>query len=233
MTPPERLILYVTQRITDEDAVPSRTRLLKIIYLIDTEYFRRHRKTLTGWKWIFYYYGPYVMDFPKLLERLDIAGLDETVDHTATGKKFYKYQIQDMQSIEDLVAFSEQTRIDGIIKRWALDDLNLLLNYVYFETEPMRDAKRGEPLDFNKIPRSVFVPVVGWSEVSPSKEQVARFRKMLAELIKKTEENRAKTKEIVAHYPFIADGGHLKAIREWGQEAQIGLPDGTRVSFSE
>ena len=41
--------------------------------------------------------------------------------------------------------------VDRIVEQWALDSLPTILDYVYFETEPMQDAKRGEYLDFSKI----------------------------------------------------------------------------------
>lgn len=108
MTPAERLILYVIQGIRDEYAFPSRTKLLKILYLIDVEYFRRHRRTLTGCEWVFYHFGPYVHEYPRLLERLGISDIEETEDRTADGKRFYGYRVRDHQDIGDLVSASDR-----------------------------------------------------------------------------------------------------------------------------
>ena len=41
--------------------------------------------------------------------------------------------------------------VDNVVEQWGLDSLPAILDYVYFETEPMQDAKRGEYLDFSKI----------------------------------------------------------------------------------
>jgi hypothetical protein len=234
MTTAERLILYVAQQIADMEGFPSRTKLLKIIYLIDVEYYRRHRSTLTDWKWIFYHFGPYVMEFPQILGRLDLAGLDETADRTSEGMKFFKYKVDEPQSIEDLLpSFSDQVHTETIIETWALEDLNLLLDYVYFETEPMLGAERGQPLDFRKIKRSAFVPSVDWVDVAPSKEQVIQLRRKLDKAREKTEENRAKTTEILANRPFTADESYYRAMEELARREEHGLPDGATVQFSE
>ena len=52
--------------------------------------------------------------------------------------------------------------VDRVIETWGLEELNELLNYVYFNTEPMQNAERGCVLDFSTVRRSVkrpFVPV--------------------------------------------------------------------------
>jgi hypothetical protein len=38
-----------------------------------------------------------------------------------------------------------------VLKKWGLEELNPILSYVYFHTEPMQDAERGDTLDFSKI----------------------------------------------------------------------------------
>jgi len=54
-----------------------------------------------------------------------------------------------------------ESLISNIVKQWGDADLNQLLDYVYFETEPMQEAKRGELLDFSLIepqePRKVVI----------------------------------------------------------------------------
>jgi hypothetical protein len=37
----------------------TKTKLLKLLYLLDIEAFRKQRSTLTGFRWIFYKYGPW------------------------------------------------------------------------------------------------------------------------------------------------------------------------------
>lgn len=233
MTSAERLILYVAQRIEDEGAVPSRTKILKILYLIDVEYFRRHRKTLTGWKWVFYKYGPYVFEYPTTLENLNLAGLSETEDFTEDGTKFFRYKVQENQNINDLVSVGDRFVIDKIIKRWALEDLNLLLNYVYFETEPMKDAERGEELEFNKIPKLSYQRRVVWEEIAPSAERVTQMRKKLAELQRKMQAEAEETRKRLEQHPFTKDEAYLDALHKLNKENTTNLPEGIQVTVSE
>jgi hypothetical protein len=231
MTPVERLILYVVQRIRDEDAFPSRTKLLKILYLIDVEHFRKHRMTLSGWEWVYYHFGPYVHAYPQLLERLSISDLQETEDSTPDGKSFYGYQVTDHQDISDLVSHSDQVTIDEIIERWALEDLNLLLNHVYFRTEPMMDAKPGDVLDFHKIGARSALPSDAGSGLTVSEESRTTFRARLAESRKALEDEAALTNSLMAEHPFRADSVY----RNWMENKDLAetrrFPEGHSISL--
>ncbi|MBW8042326.1 MAG: hypothetical protein FVQ85_20330 [Planctomycetes bacterium] len=44
--------------------------------------------------------------------------------------------------------------IPTVLDRFAAMPYNELLDYVYFETAPMKDAVKGQPLDFGGIPKS-------------------------------------------------------------------------------
>lgn len=231
MTSADRLILYVAQRISDEHAYPSRTKLLKTIYLIDVEYYRRNRETLTKWDWKFYHYGPYVMEFPKMLERLDLADLSETEDRDAGGKRYFKYYVNETQILDDVVNPGEVLAINKIIKKWALENLNSLLNYVYFETEPMRDARRGDHLDFAKIRTPKPISSVARSDVAPSKELVANLRNKLAKAAIRIEEEKKETSEILSRYPFIADEAYQKSMEDIDARENYSLPDGATVLY--
>ena len=43
--------------------------------------------------------------------------------------------------------------VNRTIQEWGETDFNSLLNHVYFYTEPMKDAKRGDLLDFSTVQR--------------------------------------------------------------------------------
>jgi hypothetical protein len=48
-------------------------------------------------------------------------------------------------------AIKEELRARRIIEAWAERPTGEILDYVYFHTAPMRDARRGEPLDFRSV----------------------------------------------------------------------------------
>ncbi len=77
-----RTLLYLAQRLGE---VPS-TRLHKIVYLIDLEYFRRYGRTLTGAPWVRHNYGP--MTKALLPALADMAGheLNERAKRTLSDR---------------------------------------------------------------------------------------------------------------------------------------------------
>ena len=227
----ERLILYVIQKIRDEEAFVSRTKLLKVIYLIDVEYFRRHRKTLTGWDWVFHYYGPYVHTFPQVLDKLSLSDLSETEELIEGGRRIYGYEVDEDQDIDDLVSFADRVMIDDIIRRWSLEDLNLLLNHVYFETEPMIDAARGQPLDFNKIPRPTPHPYIDTSKLAIPKETLDRLRAQLEQARKKYEEQATRTASFLATHPVRPDASYRDCMEKRDRAEMRDLPEGLRVTM--
>ncbi len=227
----ERLLLYVAQRLADEQAPPSRTRLLKIIYLIDVEYYRRNRETLTKWQWKFYHYGPYVMEYPTILQRLDLAGLTETEDRDAKGRHFFKYRVYEDQIIDNVVMPGFLTILNSIIKKWALEDFNVLLNFVYFRTEPMKDAQFGKLLDFGKIRSQHPISSVDWSDVAPPKDLVAQLRNKLADVMNRTAKEKDETAEILKGQPFIADEAYENAMGAMQEREDHTLPDHAAVRY--
>ncbi len=220
----ERILLYVCQGIQDAGGWVSRTRLLKLLYLVDVEYYRRHRRMLTGWEWVFYKYGPYVFDYPNVLSRLGID-LTETEGRTNDGRQYFGYQVQAHSDIDDVVGFADRTRIDNTISRWALEDLNILLDHVYFDTEPMIDAERGEVLDFSTIrPWSPQDRRTARS-LSVSSEAMCRVRASFAELRARRVRDRMSTTEHLRDYPLPVDGSYCEALQRQDREEKDRVPD--------
>ncbi|MBA7628550.1 hypothetical protein ES703_36038 [subsurface metagenome] len=147
-----RLLRYIVDQVRDRDAVPTRTRVAKLLYLIDVEYYRRYGQTLTELPWRFLHYGPYAVEVEQLLQSLDLY-IDAEEVITRKGYRAFTYKAQQPETLDDLLSSPEQGMIDRIIDRWALESLYGLLDYVYFETEPMQAAARGNLLDFSQIVR--------------------------------------------------------------------------------
>jgi len=53
------LILYIFKKADEEKILIGRTVLVKLIYLLDVEFYRTNRSLYTGLEWIFFKYGPY------------------------------------------------------------------------------------------------------------------------------------------------------------------------------
>src|ERR1700722_15738778 len=141
------------------------TRLVKLLYLIDCEYFKWKRETLTGAAWVFYHYGPYSAELIDVVNRapgVTVAELDDLED----GRSFRRYSISSFRGDPlDRAAPEVRGIVQTVYKKWAAIDLNLLLDHVYFETAPMLIAQRSGPLDFSQIA----------SDTEPTAETVRDF----------------------------------------------------------
>ena len=225
----EWLIPYVVQKIVDEGGLVSRTRLLKTIYLIDVAYFRRHRRTLTGWEWVFHFYGPYTYAYPEALAKLGFT-IEETENRIYEGKQFYSYKVYENQGIDATVGIADQMVIDSIIARWALEDLNLLLNHVYFRTEPMVNAARGQVLDFNSIPLPAPQPDIDPNAFIIPEKSMSRLRSRLLEARCKYDKEISKTAAHLAAYPLRVDDSYRAAMEKRDREETQGTPEGLQVT---
>jgi Antitoxin SocA-like, Panacea domain len=127
--------------------LPQITRLVKIMYLAEVEYFRQERERLTELKWRFYLYGPYPSSLTTVLGEPEIE-----VNEWKTGK-ISKRIVRNENVFEMSKADPNvEVIVTRLVKEWGDADLNQLLDFVYFETEPMQNAKRGDDLDFSTIP---------------------------------------------------------------------------------
>ena len=233
MTAAERLLAYVIQGIQDEEGAPNRTRVLKIIYLIDIDYFRRHRRTLTGWKWVYYHFGPFAFEYPKTLDKMGVFLIDETEGETDNGKRFFRYSVAEHQQIYDLITPADQAMIDDTISRWSLEDLNLLLSHVYFHTEPMIGSNPGETLDFSKI----TVDAPDWQAdpktITITRDAREHFRERLAEARRQSEARRLRTSEHLHTHPIRADALYCAAMEALHKEENHTIPDGIEIHVKQ
>lgn len=188
--------------------LPQITRLTKLMYLAELEYFRQKRERLTDLKWIFYIFGPYPVGLKRVLGEPEI----ETTEWR-TGKTS-KHIVRDEDVFLRASAdFELEAIIQRLVRDWGDADLNQLLDYVYFETEPMQNAKRGDVLDFSTV-----------SPATRKKIQINIDRTRLKELNKKVSE-RAK-----AYAPLRESATASSELREnlaiWDEEERTRFPSG-------
>jgi hypothetical protein len=150
----KQLIIYLVDQIQDQEGIISKIHLVKLIYLIDVEYYRKYGRTLTNLDWIFYSYGPYAFQIDDAIQELGYRLGPENIQ-TKIGEKATVYHVNREVDISELVNFGTKAMIDKIINSWVLEDTKFLIDHVYTETEPMKDAVRGKELDFSKIDRNL------------------------------------------------------------------------------
>jgi hypothetical protein len=149
-------VLGILTRVSERDGSANKTKLLKLLYLADIEHYRRTGETLTGFDWIFYFYGPWAPQYDDVLSQLEAEGVLRREGWAAgdfEGERLVAASPVDLSSvIKDTVSF---LRTRQLIDVWADRAVPPLLDYVYFETEPMQGAEKMKPLDFTKVSKEI------------------------------------------------------------------------------
>jgi len=128
---------------------PGTTRLVKLLYLSDLEWRRLHGgEPLAELDWRFLHFGPYPTELASLLGGLDVEETEFTAGKIVHRLAFGPEELRDQQVPDEV-----RSVVARLVKTWGDADLNTLLDYVYFETEPMENARRGERLNFSQLRR--------------------------------------------------------------------------------
>jgi len=127
---------------------PSKTRLLKLAYLTDLFYKRRFGTRLLSDTWIYYLYGPYITDYDSVLSASEFKLEEVELEDEKTASIVELNQdIQPRSHSTDI-----NTVIYHVVSEFGNKPFMELLDYIYFETEPMINAtERREPLDFTIV----------------------------------------------------------------------------------
>lgn len=141
-------ILHLLKKAKEEEIGIGKVRLVKLLYLLDVEYYRTYGKKYTDLDWILYKYGPFAFEVEDLCKKARIIEEDVLLKEDRIFKQL-KYEDMWMEDVR--LPIEPRSILEYMLRKWGSVDLNRLLDYVYFETEPMEDAKLREKLDFSKI----------------------------------------------------------------------------------
>jgi len=126
------LIRYVLRR-----GPMARTKLMKLLFLIDRKLYQRFGVTVFCWK--MYKYGPFSREVLDVLDDMEIDG-------------FIVAKVTDDAIIYELVSTTPaelpqgvKEAADQILETWARQSLDDLLTYVY-NLEEVKEAWPGKPL---------------------------------------------------------------------------------------
>jgi hypothetical protein len=149
----DKVIAAIVSRVVKEGTSVTKTKLLKLLYLFDVEYYRTHRSTFTGFNWKFYLLGPWAAEYDQVLNRLVATGiLNET---TSSNPDYDTHFFKAARHVDIDGLFSDrqaEKALRIVLNAWADKSTGEILDYVYFKTEPMEHGVRNEPLDFSHIP---------------------------------------------------------------------------------
>jgi uncharacterized phage-associated protein len=150
-------------------------KLIKLLYLAEYEYYRKHRQRLTELKWVFYKYGPFAFELRNV--QRNIVNLEEEERELDSGMVI---KLLGIASAYDFIEerFISDFEIGSIIKNlvsdWKNKSTKELLNYVYHHTEPMIFAEKLKEIDFSVITEAQFSRVARTSD-----ERIREIRKFV------------------------------------------------------
>jgi hypothetical protein len=174
------LIKAICTRVQELEGYLNKTKLIKLLYLIDIEYYRKYKKTYTDFNWIYYEYGPWAYEYNDIYDQIKTSPDFKIITKDLPQKIEVITCISDEKDFSDIFKEPEESLLfRELINKWALEDLNRILNYVYFYTQPMIGAKKNEKLDFSKIYKIGEIPKFKLQKGTLSPERIKAFKSLL------------------------------------------------------
>jgi hypothetical protein len=146
------LLVAIISYVTAHEGYVTKTKLLKLLYLIDVEFYRAHGKIFTGFNWRYFHLGPWAKEFDPLLEYL-LAGraLTENVRQHADYDARYLHAEERVDLRMPFDSYKDEAMLKALLDTWGPSTTGEILDYVYFRTEPMEHGIRNEDLDFSRV----------------------------------------------------------------------------------
>jgi hypothetical protein len=181
----KQLICGILTQIRHHGGFATKTKLIKLLYLIDVESVRDVGETLTSLDWIFHLYGPWTTEYDALLLEMEQEGLVQLRSgHDERDATFVNpVQVVGLEKVPLPVTTYLAAR--HVIERWAVEPTRKLLDYVYFDTEPMENPIRGERLDFRSVKPRNQIPLYRPVRSSASEKEIRQVRRKFQELSSK------------------------------------------------
>jgi hypothetical protein len=188
-----KLIPAIVSFIKERDSYASKTKLLKILYLFDVEYYRVHRNVFTGFDWIYYHLGPWTSEYDEVLEGLLAHNL---LIMSKSSNPSYDTEFYRTPTFVDLNGIFESYKDESILKNvlytWGEKSTPEILDHVYFQTEPMLHGKRLEKLDFSTIPEQAPIQYKR-TKSGKTKDEIEAFRKKVRDKIQASNPHNERT----------------------------------------
>ncbi len=146
------LIWYVTWKAAATGSPAIKTRLIKLLYLVDLAHAAQTGRPATRLRWYYHRHGPYATGVEDSLDHMVGRSLTMESTSTAAGAEAMVLRAR-MPPPPDLLPARLAAITDEVLARWARVELSELLAHVYFETGPMRGAERGDDLNLTDTGR--------------------------------------------------------------------------------
>ncbi len=227
----EVLLGLIALRASERGGLLTKTRLVKFLYLLDLYNAQSEKQTFTGWPWAFVHYGPYCRESTDAIDRAEAAGnlAAHSYESRFGDDDFKLYGPGDLLREDEAEEVRRElpmyvwSNLSAAVHQWY-DDTFGLLDYVYFHTGPMQEARPGENLSFegeDKIDYAQFKPVE-MIPLSKAKKKALRgiINKMEAEQPEESTE------------PFLYDEAYFEFVSTIaGEETPTGLSGSAKLRF--
>lgn len=210
------LIRFIVGSATKRRGAISRIRLIKFLYLADVLHLRLHAGALTGLPWRFCHYGPYCAEAQAAIDfMVRASGLEmRTADGEAGDVYLYSYA-GPVEEIWRHTSASFESALLGELERWLDAPLNQFLDHIYFETEPMARANRGDILEF---PPPLMVEEPPVSRIIQGRRSGGKAREALRKFIE------SKTRAVKCPKDAIRDEAFERALRLLDEQDSLAGP---------
>ena len=132
---------------------PNRTELIKLLYLTDLEYFKSYGEKYSELNYIFYNYGPWTRQYHQILDYMINQEIIE--DKKFSNEDAWSYSIANKKPRHDVELENDiSTILENNFFIYKDSVLTQILKVVY-TTEPIISTKRGEKIDFTKVPLNI------------------------------------------------------------------------------
>lgn len=234
---PSDIIRYIVWFATQNNIRLTTNRLVKFLYLVDLYHARvKGGQTLTDFPWQFIYYGPYCSEVMQCIDQAVKEGLisKETYESSFSPDKDYDIftcRDEDADKVGDAFHVVVLGQLQKAIKKYG-DDTPHLLDYVYFDTEPMKNAKKGDLLDFSKAEKHEPVKQVKLKKLSPQTIKLARGK--IEQLSEELKADRKKLIQDEGETQEYKDEAYYKFIELLdGEDLEVGLKGTAKIQIPE
>jgi len=211
------LIRYIVWYATSRDIKLTTVRLVKFVYLADVHFARRNAgETYTGLPWAFIYYGPYC---GEVMREIDTLASERTICRESYESKFvdkeyslFSCRDKGAELIAEHLPIVLLYPLQADIRRFG-DDTQALLDYVYFETEPMEQVRKGDRLDFARVRPMKISPLRPLRRLTKEEKETAKshIRSLVEQMTlaraRQTQEQRSLASELYDDAYFEALAG--------------------------
>ena len=120
--------ITIIQEFLKEIGTLTRTKIVKLLYLLDIESVSKHGKQLTNFEYRKYYYGPYDENIINLLDERQYFSVGLGI--TSSGNQYYNYTVGPKKNDYQMNDNTKEL-VNSVIKKYGQCSLDKILEVAY------------------------------------------------------------------------------------------------------